>query len=738
MRWLPSIALFACVAPAMAASDLEVARQALMDGAWDSALLSADAAATNAADRTNARLISLEALARLGNDVELRKRLSAWSDETDERFRFWRARAQVRVSDFGQARLTLEKPFTDPSLALPVKCLKACIMSSEGDMSGVTALLAAEKFDDKAGAAADDARLLLGEALLGGGKLAEAGAMLRPLAERANRGGMYLRAGYLAGFAEMADKATCTAGVARVKALLRSAPTDPISWEAHRVFADKLFALGDFAGAEDEYRRYLEIIPSAQADADVLDRRGRALNSLGRHSDAAGVFASAEQSATNGLMKAGAAFRQAEAFMAMKRYAEAAESFARSVGYVKDRRVRFFEADARERAGEVEGAAKIYGELAGVDDEWGAKALLRQASIEARGGRLSEAISKYGELISSNRLSGADMTSAYLGRGRACYREYRFKEAVEDFRVVAKRAPEMADGMRFLEALCLYGAGKDTDAKVVAEELMNSTKDDDLRADLRLWCAKYEYNKGKYDAARAHFEAFAAMRKGGMQEAEALLWAARCSSALTEYSKAVDLATQAANVDMSNRTFFAETLLVQGEATMELGRYAEAVQLFDRAVAQAEDGPSALKAAILKADALYAMGAGDASRYEQAVAAYRALPEGGALTPDRRIEVAFKIGRALEKMRCTKEAMDQYYRKVVLAYSEEVAKETVFSMASRAFFARSAFILADYYEAGGNFHAAKEVLDKVIAAGVPAAEEAKKRLAELKKKGGME
>ena len=89
MRWLPSIALFACVAPAMAASDLEVARQALMDGAWDSALLSADAAATNAADRTNARLISLEALARLGNDVELRKRLSAWSDETDERFRFW-------------------------------------------------------------------------------------------------------------------------------------------------------------------------------------------------------------------------------------------------------------------------------------------------------------------------------------------------------------------------------------------------------------------------------------------------------------------------------------------------------------------------------------------------------------------------------------------------------------------------------------------------------------------------
>ena len=57
MRWMPSMALLVCVVSAMAATNLETARQALMDGAWDSALLSADAAATNAADRTAARLI---------------------------------------------------------------------------------------------------------------------------------------------------------------------------------------------------------------------------------------------------------------------------------------------------------------------------------------------------------------------------------------------------------------------------------------------------------------------------------------------------------------------------------------------------------------------------------------------------------------------------------------------------------------------------------------------------------
>jgi hypothetical protein len=47
--------------------DLDVARQALADGVWNSALAAADNAATstNIADRTAARLISLEALAYL-------------------------------------------------------------------------------------------------------------------------------------------------------------------------------------------------------------------------------------------------------------------------------------------------------------------------------------------------------------------------------------------------------------------------------------------------------------------------------------------------------------------------------------------------------------------------------------------------------------------------------------------------------------------------------------------------
>ena len=67
--------------------DLEVARQALADGVWHSALSAADAASTNEAVRTSARLVSLEALAYMENDAEIRRRLAEWKDETSGGFR---------------------------------------------------------------------------------------------------------------------------------------------------------------------------------------------------------------------------------------------------------------------------------------------------------------------------------------------------------------------------------------------------------------------------------------------------------------------------------------------------------------------------------------------------------------------------------------------------------------------------------------------------------------------------
>ena len=154
------------LAASAVAGDLETARQALHDGVLRSALAAADLAATNAATRSEAQLVALEALARLEDDVEIRRRLAAWTDEKGEAFRVWRARAQVRVRDFAQAETTLAAPFSDPTLALSVACLRASMKQASGDAAGALKLIAEAKPEDKAGLAGEDARLLMGELLL--------------------------------------------------------------------------------------------------------------------------------------------------------------------------------------------------------------------------------------------------------------------------------------------------------------------------------------------------------------------------------------------------------------------------------------------------------------------------------------------------------------------------------------------------------------------------------------------
>ena len=724
-------------------ADLDVARQALADGVWRSALAAADSveASTNSANRTEARLISLEALAHLEDDAEIRRRLSLWEDETSERFRFWRIRSMIRVCDFDQARGAMEKPFTDESLALPVATLKASVLMASGKHQEAIQCMSGVEVDKESGLVGDDARMIVAEALCHTGERTKSHEMLSCLAKSSTRREIQIRAGYVLGFSEMENPVTYTSGVVRVRALLRANPGDRMSELAARSFADRLLKAGDAAGAEDEYRRYFEVFPSAAMNASVLESRGQALYMLERHSEAAGLFARAEQLVEKQDDKSRLAYLQANAYLSEGKFVDAAESFGRSASYGgKDKnRSLYSQADALERAGDIAQSSEIYERLAESGELWGQKANLRLLSIVSRNGRLGESIDRYTKIIESpGVLPAEDVTEAYLGRGRACYRDYRFKEASADFEIVASRNPMLADGMRFLMALCLYGAGRDVEAKNAAAGLMNSTKDEELRADLMLWCAKYEFNHGEYRDAQLHFAEYASLRKGEASTAGALLWAARCASAQMEYTKAIEFATLAANAASSDKSLFIESLLLQGEALMELGRYAEAAQLFDRVSNLAGEGPLAQKSSMLKADALYAMGAGDSGRYEEAIAAYRALLDVGGLSPDRRIETAFKIGRALEKLRHAKEAMDQYYRNVVLAYSEETAKGVLFGAPARTFFSRAAFSLADYHAAAGDTSTVRKMLERIVEADVPAAKEAKRRLDELNAKGSVE
>ena len=242
-------------------------------------------------------------------------------------------------------------------------------------------------------------------------------------------------------------------------------------------------------------------------------------------------------------------------------------------------------------------------------------------------------------------------------------------------------------------------------------------------------------NRAEWKTANSRFLQFAANNPDDAVAAVALLWSARAAFAEADFAGAVKAATDIAERYPGSEVLNS-ALLVQGEALIELARFDEAVLVLDR-VGKAENAASAerFKAKVLKADALFAMGADNSARYEAALEEYRKIDFDGAVDCNLALSVAFKIGRTLEKLKRYDESVDQYYSQVVLAYRNGLERGERFGDEAKAVFSRAAFRLVDEFERRGRTRQALSILQLVSASDVPAAEEAARRYERISEKG---
>jgi tetratricopeptide (TPR) repeat protein len=286
--------------------------------------------------------------------------------------------------------------------------------------------------------------------------------------------------------------------------------------------------------------------------------------------------------------------------------------------------------------------------------------------------------------------------------------------------------------------LCLYGQGLDDEAERQARALAEGNAEAAVRAEATRWLAKYAYNRGRWKTSADLFLAYAdGNRANADAAAECLVWAARAALAGNDYPRA--LSTAALLVSRYPRSpRLAAGLIAQGEALIELARFDEALLVFERAgAAPGASEDDRLQAQLLRADALFAMGADSPVRYRAALEAYQTALLAGNPTPTQKLTLSFKIARTLEKLKRPAEAVDQYYTQVVLAYRAGCEKGETYDDAARAAFSSAAFRLVDEYESGGRDFQAIRILELVIASRVPAADEAARRLARLSRKGDV-
>ena len=483
-------------------------------------------------------------------------------------------------------------------------------------------------------------------------------------------------AGLRLGVRLLNDKATAEEGEKLVRLVVRDSPDVAGAKEALLAVADAAVGAARWKDALETYREAIEVWPDVVRLASVQEGRAWALKGLGRTDEALEAF---------------------------------------------------------KRAGE-----------AAADDETKARVLVASGDILRALGRAEESLACYRQvLVSFASTTVAKSTKDVIAAreleksGRDLYRQYRYAEAAEAFAKVGKADAQRRSTMAFFGALCLYGQGRDDEACARMKELAEGSPEGDVRREARLWLAKFRYNRREFEEAGRLFAACAEDEKTGERAAESLLWAARAAFANDDFSQAIQLGTLVAERHPESKAKHL-ALLLQGEVLIEQGRFDEAVLVFDRVISSdAVPAAEGLRARLLRADALFALGADNPARYQAALEAYRALRFGGLLSESDQIVVSAKIARCLEKLRKLDEAVDICYTQVVLAYRNGRQSGVRYSDEARAAFSRAALRLAEEYESRGKNLQAVNILRLVEASDVPAAAEATKRLERISRKGGI-
>lgn len=688
--------MLAVFAAAAFADDLPIARKALRDGLWEIARSHAAGS-----DSDEARLITVESYAREGNWTGLLSALRSWNFPAAEPFVYYRALALARSGEAQAAEGLLKKTvFSDPVFSTLALRLRACIAAQEG--KGSDALELTRRLP--AGSVDEDSRMFMASLLSATGdrpgaeeiwrgvvaagtnsserafvvaavSLGDASSVTAAVS-RAVSADMKRLSGFALARRMLRSAQTLDEGAAAVRRIVREKPDADGAKEAFSAMVDAFVGAGRFQEAVDVCRETFDIWPDTVNSFPLNGDLGWALSRLGRADEALEAYSRAEKNARSDAERAEAIVRQGDVLASSGR-SEAALDRYRLV---------------LERYPETEPAGKV-------------KEVVRLRELE--------------------------------NRGRDLFRVYRYEEAQEIFRKIGTEDPSRKPRMDFYEVLTLYGQGLDTEAEKKAADIAANSPDAAIRADAELWLGKFLYNRSRWSESGKRFIAYAEAAPSSPAASDALVWAARSAFAENEFQRAVDIVTDLAR-RYPKSAACSRGLLVQGESLIELARFDEAVLVLERVAMAAEtEAGDRLRAKLLGADALFAMGADNPLRYQEALEAYRGVRAGESLDYSARIAVSYKIAKTMEKLKRIDDAVECYYTEVVLAYRDGRLKGLKYDDDAKAAFSRAAFRLADEYESRGRALQAANILELVEKSDVPAAVEARRRIERIKMKGNF-
>lgn len=558
------------------------------------------------------------------------------------------------------------------------------------------------------------------------------GIKLAPNGELKRKGGFEL--GRL-----LIDMGHWEAGIPVLKTHISASPDDPLAGTMQLKLAVSLLDHERYKEAVDEFQHYLETFTNTTGQAQAYDGRGWGLINIGLYAEAATAFSKAYSLFTESSRKERCLFKVGDAYFANGQYKLAAETYQRVLSEYPDSKLA---PDALFQLGEsmVHGnklgkAEKIFLEIA---EKYPAQrraeeALLRVAEIKKKQGRWPEAIEAFDNVMNIYS-NGAFFAEALHGRGLMRYDMLKFGEALKDFERVVADFPKsaVAEQAYYMRGMCYFWTGRDKESLVTCRNFINLYPDSQWAPEVLFWIGKYEYNQKNYEVAEKEFVRFVQKYPGNPLADDCLLWAGRAASNRKEYVRAIEIFTKLVK-DYPNSEKMPEVRFAQADTLSELAKFSEAILIFEEIINKYPDNDLLIASAWgRKGDCQFALGVEDPKRYEESMKSYRVVASSPNVNLDLVMQAEYKIGKCLEKLGRTAEAFEQYYLKVIVRYFEDWEKGVWHNEASKVWFTRAAFNAADIMEARKDWQRVVSILERIISANVPAAEEARERIRKIR------
>lgn len=530
-------------------------------------------------------------------------------------------------------------------------------------------------------------------------------------------------------------------GSAMLKPYIAANPPDPAAPSLQIEVAAAFLQAGDADRAVDAYQHYLETFSDKSGRAEAFSGKGWALllREQPAYEEAADAFRQAYSLFTAPADKVKCLIKTADCRFSNRQFGLAAQAYEQVLSDFPDstlvQQAMFQIAECAARTKKPVEAENFFRTVIATNPSglFADQALLRIAEIKEDQGDLTAALSVYNQLMISYTNS-ALWADALLAHGLINYRSLLFETALGDFEKLIERFPqaEAAEQAAYLRGRCLQVLGPEDKSLATWRTFLHTYPASNKWTPHVLFrLGEYAFNHGSFKEAEKQFADIAAGYTNITLAPAALLAAGRSAAKQKEYLNSIEYFSQLVT-RYPSWSGLAKARYEQGDATTELGEYAKAILIFEEIINKHGGSDLVEMAWFRKADCEFALGTSDTNRYESAMASYRLVAEKSMAPPDLKLQAQYKIGACLQKMQRHEEAVEQLYSKVMIPYLDDPTQILREYPACEVWFTRAAFDIVERRETQKKWQDAIRILKRIVDAGVPAADEAKKRIDKIR------